>query len=199
MTRLSNQISWSQKKRMFFLVPVPCSLPVDILLWEGWDLVLREMGEGGREVGLSTVPSFDLWKEKFSYLFHTWIYWFAKRAGKHRVLHTQKWPGGEIISGILLPFPQVPFFHSLKFLWQMKSKKQKNISFKLFYLRIKPREHWISAWNGNVLFVLIKMQGGCTHSGIRDKETLVSGTAFIFMAFKWPEAALRSLEKPESC
>lgn len=101
--------------------------------------------------------------------------------------------------GYFFPSPRSLFFHSLKFLWQTKSKKQKNISFKLFYLRIKPREHWISAWNGNVLFVLIKMQGGCRHSGIRDKETLVSGTAFIFMAFKWPEAALRSLEKPGSC
>jgi hypothetical protein len=98
--------------------------------------------------------------------------------------------------GILLSLPLVNFSSLFEVcLAELEQKKQKNISFKLFHL---PREHWISAWNGNVLFALIKMQGGCKHSGVQNKATVITGRSLIFVAFKWPEAALGRLEKPGS-
>lgn len=137
-------------------------------------------------------PSLDFRKAKGSFTWPAipyWTSWLVKRS----------WDG-EMIYGKLASHPPVllPLFFEVFFLVN-KAQNNKSLSFKWCHLWIKPGEPWISAWNGDVLFALIKMQGVLGHRGVRNKETVTSDRSLVFMAFQQPEPAVGNLEKPRRC
>lgn len=95
-------------------------------------------------------------------------------AGKAREgRHTK----GKCYLGTSFPSPD-----SLKSFWQRREKKINED----LHLR-EAKGLWPPAWKRNVLIAPIKMQGGCGHSGVRDKETVPNGRSFIFTTLKWKE------------
>lgn len=96
-------------------------------------------------------------------------------AGKARESRHTK---GKCYLGASFPFPD-----SLKSFWQRREKKTNED----LHLREKPRGIGLQPGKRNVLIAPIKMQGGCGHSGVRDKETVPNGRSFIFTILKWKE------------
>lgn len=147
------------------------------------DLGLREIGGGGAGVGdrgelmSAWIPGSKKMELYSTSLSLTLTSWLAKRSwerSNHRGVRRERNVPWDTLSSPSVPTPQ--HLHSFPERWKPKKTKnppktpQKDFSFKRCHLRIKPRGHWILAWQENVQFAFIKMQEavGRERKGQRD-------------------------------